>query len=164
MLAVNQEIGSKLIKDDLILDGGASFVGVESTILDCTSTLPRILRPGAITGFMVDECLGFPVSTVQNKISLKFSGSHKSHYAPKARVLLNSFPSLGDGLIALREIETPKGVIRLASPKNATEYAQCLYEALRDGDNKNLVRIIAILPEGYGIEVAIKDRLIKASS
>ena len=162
--AVNQELGGKLIRGDLILDGGPSAVGVESTILDCTSTLPRILRPGVITRLMIEECLGLPLSTVQNRISPKFSGSHKSHYAPKARVLLNSLPSLGDGLIALSEIETPKGVIRLASPKNSIEYAQCLYEALRDGDNKNLSRIIAILPEGYGIEVAIKDRLIKASS
>jgi len=164
VIAVNQELGSELTKDDLILDGGESYVGVESTILDCTSTLPRILRPGAITGLMIEECLGFHLLTVQNSTSLKFSGSHKSHYAPKARVLLNSLPSSGDGLIALSEIETPKGVVRLASPKNSSEYAKCLYKALREADNKNLSRIIAILPDGPGIEVAIKDRLLKAAA
>jgi L-threonylcarbamoyladenylate synthase len=86
-----------------------------------------------------------------------------SHYAPKAKVILDGPPSKGDGFIALFKIKTPRGAIRLASPKNTQEYARCLYEALREGDNKNLPRIIAISPEGNEIEVAIRDRLAKAS-
>jgi L-threonylcarbamoyladenylate synthase len=70
----------------------------------------------------------------------------------------------GDGFIALSKVDTPKNVIRLASPINSEEYAQTLYSALREADAKRLKRIIVIPPDGQGLERAIIDRLLKASA
>jgi L-threonylcarbamoyladenylate synthase len=59
--AVQEELGEFLLDTDLILDGGSSEVGLESTIIDCTGELPRILRPGAITVEMIEEVTGLNV-------------------------------------------------------------------------------------------------------
>lgn len=161
--AVESELGEYLSKNDLILDGGACEVGVESTIIDCTTALPIILRPGAITHSMITQITSL-VPEVNNTNGTKASGLLESHYSPKARVLLDKIPEPGDGLIALNEVITPEGVIRLASPKNNEEYAKLLYKALHDGDTQQLQIICAQLPTGGGIAIAIRDRLKKASN
>ena len=56
--AVIEELGDYLSKDDLVLDGGACAVGVESTIIDCTGAAPSVLRPGAISVAMIEDCTG----------------------------------------------------------------------------------------------------------
>jgi L-threonylcarbamoyladenylate synthase len=113
---------------------------------------------------MIQYCTNEIVQSPTTKDLPKFSGSFTSHYAPKAKVILDRAPLRGDGFIALFEIKTPIGAIRLASPKNSQEYARCLYDALREADNKNLSRVIAVSPKGNEIEVAIRDRLSKASA
>jgi L-threonylcarbamoyladenylate synthase len=70
----------------------------------------------------------------------------------------------GDGFLALAEILTPIGVVRLASPKSVKEYAQVLYSALRLGDQLGLKNIVAVEPIGEGLAIAIRDRLNKAAS
>jgi L-threonylcarbamoyladenylate synthase len=59
---VQEEIGDYLADSDLVLDGGSSEVGLESTIIDCTTDAPRILRPGAITIEMIEEVTGKTVA------------------------------------------------------------------------------------------------------
>ena len=71
---------------------------------------------------------------------------------------------IGDGLIALADLPTPEGVVRLASPKDVTEYAKVLYSALRKADSIGLDRVVAITPSEEEISVAIRDRLNRASS
>jgi L-threonylcarbamoyladenylate synthase len=161
--AVREEIGSYLDPADSILDGGPCAVGVESTIIDCTSTNPNILRPGAITIEMIEEVTGLEVdSPAQTEI--RVSGSLENHYAPEAEVLLDVTPLPGDGFIALADIPTPDGVIRLAEPKSAESFAHLLYAALRDGDTKELKRIVVAQPQGDGIAIAIRDRLKRAAA
>jgi L-threonylcarbamoyladenylate synthase len=161
--AVREEIGSYLDPADSILDGGPCAVGVESTIIDCTSTNPNILRPGAITIEMIEEVTGLEVdSPAQTEI--RVSGSLENHYAPEAEVLLDVTPLPGDGFIALADIPTPDGVIRLAEPKSAESFAHLLYAALRDGDTKKLKRIVVAQPQGDGIAIAIRDRLKRAAA
>ena len=164
--AVRSELGKHLTKEDLILDGGQSFVGIESTIIDCTKNAPSILRPGATTKEMIEDSLGISISlktsnTENNQI--KAAGLLESHYAPKAKLFLNGSPSAGDGLIALDSFSTPDGVIRLAAPKSNEEFAQILYQAFRSADAKGLRRVFVKPPTGDGIAVAINDRLAKAS-
>ena len=159
--AVQEEIGEFLDQSDLILDGGPSSVGVESTIIDCTSDAPRILRPGAITIEMIEESTGLKVSTAETNI--RVSGSLENHYAPKAIVSLNRTPKPGEGFIALADIETPADVIRLASPKNTADFARLLYSALRDGDAQGLNSVVVAEPAGDGLALAIRDRLMRAS-
>ena len=87
-----------------------------------------------------------------------------SHYAPDAELHLNGHPSEGDGFIALNHIQTPKGAIRLASPKNNYQYAQLLYRALRLADQRRIRKVYVVPPGGDDIALAINDRLIKAIS
>jgi L-threonylcarbamoyladenylate synthase len=160
---VNEELGPFLLPEDTILDGGISIVGIESTIISCTTSMPKILRPGAVTIEQVESLLKTKLSSENLGNPTKFSGSFEKHYAPKTRVMLNSVPNPGSGLIALSEVETPDGVLRLASPQTVTEFAKELYSALREADRLGLNEVVVKLPEDKGIGIAIIDRLIKAS-
>jgi len=160
--AVIEELGDYLSKDDLVLDGGACDVGVESTIIDCTGAAPSVLRPGAISIAMVEECAGLKVT--QSNKQIRVSGALENHYAPVAKVLLCEVPIAGQGFIALAAIETPEGVIRLASPSDDEDFARVLYSALRDADARGLSEVVVVQPIGIGIAVAIRDRLARAAN
>jgi L-threonylcarbamoyladenylate synthase len=160
--AVEAELGAFLDSKDLILDGGACEVGVESTIIDCTTQSPIILRPGAITHSMIKDATGIEPDTT-NKVDTKASGLLESHYSPSAKVILDQTPQAGDGFIALSNIKTPQGVIRLAEPKNNVEYAKVLYQALRSADEQQIKTVHAHLPTGDDIAQAIIDRLNKSA-
>lgn len=148
-------------KTDRILDGGPCLVGIESTIINCTTDKPEILRPGFITPQMIEESTGLKMSYAESEI--RVSGNLESHYAPKAKVVLDRQPQKGEGFIALSRIKTPESVIRLSSPNTVEEYARDLYAALRLADLKGIEKIVAITPEGEGLNRAIYDRLFKAS-
>jgi L-threonylcarbamoyladenylate synthase len=160
--AVIEELGGYLSKEDLVLDGGACAVGVESTIIDCTGAAPRVLRPGAISIEMIEKSSGLKVITTDSGI--RVSGSLENHYAPKAKVILDQIPNAGQGFLALAEIKTPKGVFRLASPRSSDEFAQVLYSSLRGADSRGISEIVIAQPSGDGIALAIRDRLARASS
>ena len=183
--AVAEEIGEYLDSTDQIIDGGACVVGVESTIVDCTGDAPRILRPGAITVAMIEASTGQIVvkaintfidaqegaesTSASNLISsadtgIRVSGSLENHYAPAAKVLLCEIPTPGQGFIAHVNMETPAGVIRLASPQSDEEFAQILYSALREADAQGLTEVVVMQPIGIGIAVAIRDRLARAAN
>ena len=162
--AVIEELADYLSKDDLVLDGGACAVGVESTIIDCTGLLPRVLRPGAISTVMIEEVTGLKAVSVDGVDEIRVSGSLENHYAPAAKVLLCEIPIAGQGFIAHKNIETPQGVIRLASPGDDEEFAQILYSALREADAQGLLEVVVVQPAGLGIAVAIRDRLARAAN
>jgi L-threonylcarbamoyladenylate synthase len=183
--AVAEEIGEFLDSDDQIIDGGACAVGVESTIIDCTGDAPRILRPGAITVAMIEQSTrleiinsgntfidaqqGAESTSASDLISsadteIRVSGSLDNHYAPTAKVLLCETPTSGQGFIAHSNMETPAGVVRLASPRNDEEFAQILYSALREADAQGLKEVVVMQPIGIGIAVAIRDRLARAAN
>ncbi len=161
--AVVDEIGEYLGSTDQIIDGGACAVGVESTIIDCTGDAPRILRPGAIATSMIEASTGHDCLDAHIK-SIRVSGSLDNHYAPAAKVFLCEIPTVGQGFIALASIETPPGVIRLASPRDDNEFAQILYSALRQADIQGLAEVVVTQPIGIGIAVAIRDRLSRAAN
>jgi L-threonylcarbamoyladenylate synthase len=161
--AVKDELGSYLIEQDQILDGGPCAVGLESTIIDCTGDVPKILRPGAITAEMITVSTGLEVLD-STGTSIRTSGSLDAHYAPAALVLLDQQPLAGQGFIALATTASPKDVIRLASPKNDIEFAQSLYASLRNADELGLSHVVIEQPKGSGIAVAIRDRLMRAAN
>jgi L-threonylcarbamoyladenylate synthase len=165
--AVSAELNTYLEDGDLILDGGACNVGVESTIIDCTGKHPRILRPGAITEEMIAECTGSELVFGANNnesCGIRVSGSLENHYSPLATVLLDELPIAGQGFVALANIPTPEGVIRLASPINAEEFARVLYASLRAADESGLTHVVVFQPQGAGIAIAIRDRLRRSAN
>jgi L-threonylcarbamoyladenylate synthase len=167
--AVSDELGNYLSADDQILDGGPCTVGVESTIIDCTGEVPKILRPGAITAEMITTSTGLKVAPVADSSNsesekIRVSGSLEAHYAPSALVLLDQQPLAGQGFIAKATTSTPDGVIRLASPNNDVEFAQSLYASLRKADELGLSHVVIEQPQGEGIAIAIRDRLKRAAN
>ena len=159
---VKEEIGELLGPEDLILDGGASEVGVESTIIDCSRALPRILRLGAVTEAMIESIT--PIDSDSDLEEIRVSGSLTRHYSPRAKVVIDREAKSGEGLIALSEVMTPAGVTRLSSPNSIEEYARLLYSALRKGDSQGLEVVVVIPPRGEGLAAAIRDRIMRASA
>ena len=168
--AVEDELSEYLADADQILDGGPCQVGVESTIIDCTGAVPKILRPGAITAQMISDSTGLEIvgqtlDVGAVKVStIRVSGSMEAHYAPVATVILDQTPVAGQGFIAMADVISDVGVVRLAQPKTHEEFARVLYSALREADKQKLETVIVEQPAGDGIAVAIRDRLRRASS
>jgi len=163
---VQSELGDYLNENDMIIDGGECEIGIESTIIDCTKRVPLILRPGAINSKMISGATGLESSYKNEnneRHNLRVPGMLKNHYAPNTQIILNGFPTSGDGFIALNNISTPVGAIRLASPNNSAEFAKILYRSFRLGDEMHLKRIIVIPPKKDELSVAVLDRIEKAS-
>jgi L-threonylcarbamoyladenylate synthase len=174
---------------DLILDGGTCSVGLESTILDCTGSSPRLLRPGGLGAEAIAEVVAIADSQESPTESIRVPGSLESHYSPAARVVLGEVdiaaPTPGElrriasrsvgqgariGLVAFETVQTPDGWTRLLAPRNTTEFAHDLYQALRGADESNLDLVVAVLPETRhgdreaGLVNAIVDRLRRAAA
>ena len=160
----------------LILDGGSCTVGLESTIVDVSSSRPAVLRLGGITSEQIEAVLGsFLGETTAD--SPQVSGSLESHYAPQARVEIVPASELADRAqrlvhegrkvavlaIALRESELPKSVIVLEAPHGDEQYARDLYRLLRQADAEGCDVVLAVLPPETGLGRAIADRLRKAA-
>jgi L-threonylcarbamoyladenylate synthase len=167
--AVSDELGDYLADRDQILDGGPCEVGVESTIIDCTGEVPKILRPGAITAQMIAESTGLEVvghvsgGAAVDSNAIRVSGSLEAHYAPEATVVLDQTPVAGQGFIAMADVVAGDGVVRLAAPKTHEEFARVLYSALRAADDQGLETVVVSQPVGDGIALAIRDRLKRAA-
>ena len=161
--AASSELGQLLdFTRDMIIDGGQSIIGIESTIVDCTGLFPEILRPGAITENMIAVASRLKTN-FGNKTKKRVPGLHNKHYSPMAEILINGELNPGDGFIAMSYIPTPAGGLRLMSPKTLEEVARMIYAALSEADFIGISRIIVIPPEGDGLAIAIRDRLTRAA-
>ena len=160
---VLEELGQYLMAEDQILDGGKSTIGIESTIIDCTGDLPTILRSGAVTKEDIKIELGIDGLKSNENPIIKFSGSFDKHYAPKCRVIIDVKEIVGAGFLALSDIETPLGMVRLASPKTPEDFARILYSTFRIADQTGLVSMVVSEPKGEGLSLAIRERLEKAA-
>ena len=164
---IKKEFATDFRSGDVILDGGQSIIGIESTILDCTEATPKILRPGFITQKEIEDCLKIQISTKQNlnkqKIQTRASGMFLKHYAPRAKVTWSGIPKPGDGYVGLSNYPVPKGVIVLSLPKNSEEFAQVLYESFHLADEIGLENIFISIPDEGKLIEAIRDRVERAS-
>lgn len=156
------DVGDRLAAGDLVLDGGACPVGVESTIVDCTGPAPRILRWGAVEPSDIQRASGVAVDSAPSAV--RAPGGLASHYAPRATVHLDGEPGPGAGLLALSGVPTPSGVVRLAAPEDARAFAAVLYRALRDADTRGLGSVWVQPPDdGSALSTAIRDRVTRAA-
>jgi L-threonylcarbamoyladenylate synthase len=160
---VIDELGNILLTKDILLDGGRCAIGLESTILDCRNKIPKIIRPGALSQSLIESTIGINVQLIEIGYQIRASGILNNHYSPNAGVFLSGNASKGDGFIALSKFVTPFGAIRLAAPKDNTEFAQQLYRALRKADQLLLKQVFVIPAEGDDLAIAINDRLHRAS-
>ncbi len=154
---VAEELGDKV---SMILDGGPSFVGIESTVLDLSGNVPTLLRHGRITREKIEKIIG----TIQmvGDGTIKSPGMLESHYAPNAQLRLNAASAeKGEVLLAFGDAE---GEMNLSKSGDLTEAAANIFAMLRALDKTGAKRI-AVMPipmEGLGI--AINDRLMRAAA
>jgi L-threonylcarbamoyladenylate synthase len=159
---VEEEIGMYLAEGDLILDGGRSTIGIESTIIDCRNIVPCILRPGAVTDVMINSIVRLEKKS-HERDNLRVSGELINHYSPKAKVILDRIPEAGQAFIAMSQIETPSGVFRIASPNTVEEFVYDLYSSLRKVDALFYKEVVINTPDKSGIGIAANDRLLRAA-
>ncbi len=175
---------------DMILDGGDSEVGLESTIVDLTDTCPVILRPGYITPEMLSGVLGMEVgfdpaiTGIDPSLRPKAPGMKYRHYAPKgeltivtgaeseviayinAQILKDREEGFTTGVLASRETAgryTADSIKPLGSKGRAEETAHSLFRALREFDDEGVKRIYSESFAESGVGAAIMNRLIKAA-
>jgi L-threonylcarbamoyladenylate synthase len=155
---------------DVVLAGGASEVGIESTIVDCTGDAPRLLRPGAVGIEEIEAVTGLEVVAADSTV--RAPGMLAAHYAPTARVILVTADDLersvsgapsAVALLATADVPTPSGVLRLASPADDAAYARTLYAALRLADREGVATVLAVAPTGGPLADAVIDRLRRAA-
>jgi L-threonylcarbamoyladenylate synthase len=168
---VASDLGSK---PAMILDGGPTTHGLESTVLDATGDVLIVLRPGAVTREAIESVLGEPLGEGEGrKTELReveqprSPGQLASHYAPRAKLRLNA-TSVGPGeaLLAFGPEPTQPAApcVNLSPSGDLIEAAARLFAALRDLDATG-VETIAVMPipeEGLG--EAINDRLRRAAA
>jgi L-threonylcarbamoyladenylate synthase len=173
---VSSDLGDDI---DLLLDGGECELGLESTILDLTSEVPRLLRPGGVTVERIESLLGVSVSRTLT-VGARAPGLLASHYAPEARVVVVPHAELlaqARALLAAGErvavlashlddrdvIRTLRDVIFLDLGADAGSAAQRLYAALREADARSATVVLASPPAAEGLGEALADRLKKAA-
>jgi L-threonylcarbamoyladenylate synthase len=157
----------------LILDGGATQVGIESTIVDLSGERPRLLRPGGIAAAAIEEILGEPLAAA-DEAAPRAPGTLAAHYAPKAHVrlvkrvemleLLASHKGRRLGALAL-EVRVPRlnPALQRVVPAIASEYAHALYASMRALDAQNVDLILVETPPQSAGWAAINDRLARAA-
>jgi L-threonylcarbamoyladenylate synthase len=160
---VFEELGDYLAYSDIVLEGGKSTIGIESTIIDCTNEFPSILRSGFVTKEKIEGELGIANLKTISISNLKFSGSFKNHYSPKCRIFLDGENIRGEAFFAIEGVETPTGMERIASPVTIEEFARIMYATFRIADQRGFTSITICQPDGDGLSLAIRERLQKAA-
>jgi len=157
---------------DVVLDGGPSRVGVESTIVDCSRAEPVITRLGGVSRERIERLLGCAVPLLDDG-QVRAPGTLESHYAPRAIVEVVDLSSLQSRIHAAVEDGEQVGVmgarsddprvVGLGVPSDGDTYAHDLYRMLRAADARGLDRVIAVVPDAKGLGAAVADRLRRAA-
>ncbi len=157
---------------DFILDGGPTPLGLESTIVDCTSDAPRILRAGGVPREKIEAALGRKIQhAIAHESSVPTSpGQLASHYATLAAIRLNAREVLpGEALLAFGA-QLPEGAAQASATLNLSprcdlvEAAANLFAHLRSLDASD-AKTIAVMPIPFeGLGEAINDRLLRAAA
>lgn len=163
---------------DLILDGGPTDVGVESTIVDCTTSEPEVLRPGGVSFEALARVLGRPAAIWMGDRRVAAPGTLAAHYAPGAQVRLVDDAS-AVGAATSRALEEGKvvGVLapsaidglapevyRLPPAGDVDAYARVVYDRLRTADRLGIDVLVVVPPPDHGIGRAVRDRLRRAAA
>jgi L-threonylcarbamoyladenylate synthase len=162
---VREDLGADV---DLVLEGGASEIGIESTIVDLSSGDAVLLRPGAISHQQLQELINIKVQA--GEPTVRHSGGLERHYAPRtparlvpAHTLDKEIATLTDRVAVLAFSRPDERVdYWLRMPRDASAYAQRLYAALRELDSAGCEAILIEAPPETPEWAAVRDRLKRA--
>jgi len=155
---VADEFGDRI---DVILDGGATPLGLESTVVGFEDGKPVLLRPGGVTREEIEELAGplkLPINT-----KIQSPGQLESHYAPRAKLRLNAHAAQpGEALLAFGAVAS-NAASNLSPSGDLKEAAANLFAMLRKLDSETTA--IAVMPiPNEGLGAAINDRLNRAAA
>lgn len=160
-------------KISAVLDGGDCSVGLESTIIDMTCKVPRILRPGAITTSMIENILGIHIETPE-KHNEKISGNMKTHYQPDTPAFIMSLDEIKSqvkvqnnaniAIMHYSELQLPDSIKSYPMSGDKENYARKMYGTLHIIDNAKVDKILIEQPPINAEWSDINDRLSKAAS
>jgi L-threonylcarbamoyladenylate synthase len=161
---VREDLGGDV---DLVLDGGASEVGIESTIVDLSGGSAVLLRPGRISRAQIEKFVALREKTDS---SPRHSGGLERHYAPRTPARLvpthaldKEIAQLGDRVAVLAFSRPDERVdFWLRMPREPERYAQKLYAALRELDATGCELIVIEAPPEAPEWAAVRDRLVRA--
>ena len=163
---VREDLGKDV---DLVLEGGPSEVGIESTILDLSQSKPVLLRPGHLLKKELEEVLGAEILE-KTAASPRYPGGLERHYAPRTPARM--VPSYGldkaitelNARVAVLAFSRPDERVDywLRMPREPQAYAQRLYAALRELDTAGCERILVEAPPDSPEWTAVRDRLRRA--
>jgi L-threonylcarbamoyladenylate synthase len=170
---VAEDLGDSV---DMILDGGACDVGIESTIVAFTTAMPMLLRPGGIAVAEIAAVLG-KMPLARGDAAPRASGTLASHYAPRTPASLVASDALRAELVQLEDRDERIGVLAWSAPRpdafdgvwisaarDAAAYARMLYANLRTLDAANADAILIEQVPESGDWTAVRDRLARATS
>jgi L-threonylcarbamoyladenylate synthase len=149
----------------LILDAGPCTVGLESTIADCRSDVPKIVRPGGLSRETIEQCLGEPIDTAAPDEKPIAPGQLASHYAPRASLRLDAAgPRNGEAFLAFGPAPARARMLNLSARGDLIEAAANLFRMLHELDAM-APEAIAVAPIPHeGLGEAINDRLKRAAA
>lgn len=174
---VRADLGEKPTgRVDLILDSGACPVGIESTIVDCSTREPRLLRPGVVTRAQLAAALGRELAA-PTAATPRVSGSLPSHYAPRTPLELVDLELLPARLAALGSAQVAvlapsalstaafaQVIARRIAPDAVRDYAHDLYASLHQLDAAGATRLLVARPPADPAWEAVRDRLDRAAA
>jgi L-threonylcarbamoyladenylate synthase len=160
---VREDLGNDA---ELVLEGGPSEVGIESTIVDLSGGTAALLRPGAITRAQIEAL----VPLAERKSSVRHSGGLERHYAPRTPARLVPTHALDKQISILKDRVAVLAFSRpdervdfwLRMPREPQAYAQRLYAALRELDSAGCECILVEAPPAAPEWAAVRDRLVRA--
>lgn len=165
---VRQDLGDRV---DLVVDGGACEVGLESTVLDITADRPRLLRPGGIPRATLEAAVGGRLDTgsppADESLDLRSPGQLRSHYAPRHRLRLDAADVAPDeALLAFgpNPLEGAAITANLSPTGDLREAAAHLFAMLHHLDRQEVRGIAAMPIPPSGLGEAIRDRLARAAA
>jgi len=151
-------------KVSLILDGGPSKVGVESTVVGFLDGKPLLLRPGGTAKADIENVLGMPIEVQSHAARPHAPGQLASHYAPHAELRLNAeTPQAGEAYLGFGPFHA-HGPFTLSATGDLTEAAANLFRLLHEMDATGVARIAVAPVPHRGLGEAINDRLSRAAA
>ncbi len=161
---VRRDVGDKI---PLVIDGGETRFGVESTVIDMTGEHAVLLRPGGLAKEDIEAELGEEVLLPQDQTIIKRSpGTRYRHYAPNIPLILaapDEIPAGAENWAWMGVSEPAGNPAKKIKFRDDAEYARELFRAMRALEKSGVSAIYAEIPEERGIGLALKDRLVKAA-
>ena len=163
---------------NLVIDGGPTPIGVESTVVDVTGAVPVLLRPGGISKEAIEQVIGASLCSGPVSGPARSPGNRHRHYAPACQVIPVDPCGWEEALQRVRQAGGQIGVVARTTPEfldetvayyrsipgDETEYARHLFAAFREAEDAGVDSLLVETVQETGVGLAVMDRLHRAAA